>query len=120
MWFIHLLALLQKKHYIPDTAIEFILKLLAVFFAVLCRLYPVISPVVDTFPGSLHRMRQLLKVDKGGFVRYVTCPKCDEVYRYDDSVEICGTMRKGKPCNLVVLKYLRSQLLYPTKRGGGV
>ena len=122
MWFIHLLALLQKKHYIPDTAIEFILKLLTVFFAVLCRLYPVISPVVDTFPGSLHRMRQLLKVDEGGFVRYVTCPKCDEVYRYDDAVEVCGTMRTGKPCKSCgsqILKVVQnnrgSQLLYPIK-----
>ena len=78
-----------------------------------------ISPVVDTFPGSLHRMRQLLK---GDFVRYVTCPKCDEVYRYDDAVEVCGTMRTGKPCKSCgsqILKVVQnnrgSQLLYPIK-----
>jgi len=46
-------ALLQKKHYIPDTAIEFILKPLAVFLALLCRLYPVICFVCHGLSNTL-------------------------------------------------------------------
>lgn len=122
MWFVHLLALLQKKHYIPDTAIDFLLKLLAVFFTVLRRLYPEISPVVDIFPGTIYQMRQFLKLGKGTFVRYVTCPKCSKVYKYDDCVETCGRMKKSKPCRLCGSQLLKTvqtcsgaQLLYPIR-----
>lgn len=98
LWLIHLLALLQRKHYIPDSAIDFLPKLLSTFFSILCQFYPEISPVVYSFPVTLYRMRQLLNIQEGSFIRYVTCPECSEVYKYDDCIETCGSTKKGKKC----------------------
>lgn len=122
IWLIHLLALLQKKHYIPDTAIDFLLKLFATFLSVMCRFYPEISPIVNSFPGTLYRMRQILKIQEGSFIRYVTCPECSEVYTYDECIETCGSTKKGKKCKLCgshLLKLVQTRsgarLLHPIR-----
>ena len=49
VWFVNLLALLQRKHYIPDTAINLFLKLLFIFLTLLSQLYPAMSEVVEVF-----------------------------------------------------------------------
>ena len=116
LWIIHLLALLQKKNYIPDTAIDF---LLLPLFHVLCRFYPEISPIVS---GTLYRMHQILKIQEGSFVRYVTCPECSEVYKYDDCIVICGRTKKSKKCKSCGSRLLKvvqtrsgAQLLHPIR-----
>lgn len=121
-WFIYLLALLQRKHFIPDTAIEFFLRLLSVLFAALARLYPALVAFVTIFPRSLYQMRRFLKLEKNSFVRYVTCPKCSEICKCEDCVEIKGTKRMSKPCSICGAKLLKTvhmankqELLYPIR-----
>ena len=48
-------------------------------------------------------MHQLLNIQEGSFVRYVTCPECSEVYKYNKWIETYGSTRKGKNASHVVL-----------------
>lgn len=107
VWFINLLALLQRKHYIPDGAIGLLLKLLWIFINLLSKLYPDLSEIVQTFPSSFYQMQRFLRVKMANFVRYTSCSHCHKIYRYDDCIEECGSNRKSKlcsDCNRLLLK----------------
>ena len=55
-WLIGFLLLLQAKHYIPDLAMNALLKFLHAFFCVLGRSSPVISSMVSSIPSSVHSL----------------------------------------------------------------
>ena len=73
LWFVHFLALLQKKHFLPDAALVMLLRFLSIFFKVLSQLSPQLVTFSEQFPPSLYKFHQLLGTRKGAFVRYVTC-----------------------------------------------
>lgn len=99
VWFVNLLALLQRKHYIPDGAINLLLKLLWIFINLLSKLYPDLSEIVQIFPSSFYQMQRFLRVKMANFVRYTSCPHCHKIYQYDECIEECGSSRTSKLCS---------------------
>ena len=114
LWFCTFLKILQKKFYLPDAAIQLLLTFLTIFFGVLKRLAPQLSPITDNFPPSLHKLEKLVGDQKESFVRYVVCGKCYEVYQYKDCKETSGVIESTKLCskrNLNFGRLCKSQLL---------
>lgn len=57
-WLVYLIAVLQRKHYISNTAVAVLLKILSLFFTVLSRMHPQLSDI-----ASLYSLRFFLKSD---------------------------------------------------------
>ena len=60
LWLVHFLALLQKKHFLPDAALVMLLRFLSIFFKVVSRLSPQLTTFSEQFPSSLYKFRKLL------------------------------------------------------------
>ena len=54
------------------------------FFAGFNTLFQTIA---NCFPHSIYRFRKLLDFDRDDFMKYVVCPNCTSLYRYDDVVQ---------------------------------
>ena len=98
LWLVHFLALLQKKHFLPDAALALLLRFLSIFFTVLGRLSPQLTGFSEQFPPTLYKFHKMLGTRKERFVRYVTCEKCSMVYKYEDCIEKVGTRILPKLC----------------------
>ena len=92
-----ILALLQRKHYIPDAAL-LLLQFLSIAFKVLGRISPQLSDINQHFPGTLYQLRKILGHSSNSFVRYVSCKKCSSVYKYSECVEKIGSRVLPKLC----------------------
>ena len=104
VWFINLLVLLQRKHYIPDGAIGLLLKLLWIFINLLSKLYPDLSEIIQTFPSSFYQMQRFKWQT---LYDNTSCSHCHKIYQYDDCIEECSSNRKSKlrsDCNRLLLK----------------
>ena len=124
MWLVNLIAHIQRKHYVLDTAVSLLLKVLSVFFFVLGRLHPELLDIAKAFPTTVYSLQKLLGVQKDMFVRYVTCPNCNTIYQYSQCIEISGTQKCSKRCSKESCKALLLRnvetpngrhLLYPFK-----
>lgn len=84
---------------VPDRGIDILLAFFKAIFQVLCELSPIIfSTAVLVFPSSFKLLKKSLSF-KDKHTKYVVCPKCDTLYRFQD----CITTRFGrviaKPCS---------------------
>lgn len=98
LWLVHFLALLQKKHFIPDAALILLLRFLTIFFKILSRISPQLVTLSQQFPPTLYKFHKLLGTRQKSFTRYVVCPNCSLVYKYEDCLEKVGTSLVPKLC----------------------
>ena len=68
---------------------------MSIFFKVLSRFSPQLVTFSEQFPSTLYKF---LGTRNDSFVRYVTCEKCSEVYKYDDCIETVGATVIPKLC----------------------
>ena len=120
LWLVFLIACLQRKHYIPDVAIEALLQIFYIFLRILSKLYTPLSEVADSFPSSVRKMQIFLGLKSAEFIKYVTCPKCSEIYTLNESIEKRGSRersRKCTACNSLLLQTIETcagkQILRP-------
>ena len=73
LWLIYFIALLQKRHCLPNAAISFLLAFLSLFLKVLSRLALQLSEISEQFPKTVYELQKRIGVHKETFVRYVTC-----------------------------------------------
>ena len=71
VWTCHFVKLLQKKHYLSDTAIQLLIAFLAILFNVLSRFAPQISKMAGYFPSTIYKLNQLVGEPNDFFVRDV-------------------------------------------------
>ena len=50
------------------------------------------------FPGSLYLVRQFLNLDRDDFNKFVVCPKCTKLYKYDSCLEMVNGRQVAKKC----------------------
>ena len=100
IWLVYCIALIQKKHFLPDSAVSFLLLVLWTFLGILGRLHPQISKLTSSFPSTLHKMHLLLSINAHheGFIRFVVCPKCNAVYHFKDCIDSSSPRKKSKRC----------------------
>lgn len=112
LWLVYFLAFLQKKHYIPDTALALLLRFLGIFFFVLSRISPQLLELSQSFPSTLHQMDKLIGSKKDGFIRYAVCSSCFSIYSIESCIAPSGSpilckkkISVRKPsCNTQLLK----------------
>ena len=66
---LHFLALLQKKYFLPDAALNLLLHFLYIFFKVLYHLSPhnQLARIVDDFPTTMYKFHKLLYAQTNSF-----------------------------------------------------
>ena len=104
LYIIYFLALLQKKHYIPNVAISLLLKFLYTIFMILSKTAPNLA-FFQHFPKSIYQMHQSLNTGMQVFQRYVVCEKCSSIYEYDNCIEISGSRKTPKLCKHKASRY---------------
>ena len=104
LWLVYFLAMLQKKHYLPDATLLLLLVYVD-FFQVLGRMSPQLSDFHQHFPCTLYQLHKILGTSKETFVRYISCQKCSSVYKYNEKV---GTRTSPKLCSNRVSRYTRA------------
>ena len=57
-WILIVILRLQAKHYIPEAALNSLIKFLFVFFSVIGRTSPYVAKIVASFPRSLYDLRR--------------------------------------------------------------
>lgn len=79
VWLVTFLLQLQAKHYIPDKAIDCLLKFLAVFFGVLGRFCGFAAVLATSFPSTLYKLRKSKMIPgTNGFTQCAfICCACD-------------------------------------------
>ncbi len=98
MWLVGFLIQLQAKHFIPDSALNLLLRFLHTFFCVLGRFCGFVAAMATQFPSTLYRLKKTLTYAHQ-FTRFVVCPKCLKLYHYEECVVISGSRRSSKVCS---------------------
>jgi hypothetical protein len=57
-----------------------------------------LAKIVTIFPGSLYSMRQFMDLDRDNFNKFVVCPKCTKLYRYDSCLTVVNNRQVAKTC----------------------
>ena len=82
IWIVYFLALLQKKHFLPNAALSLLLHFFSVFFKILGSLSHQLKQFSNHFPHTLYKFHTLLGTRQAtDFIRYVVCPGCSMVYK---------------------------------------
>ena len=98
-WIVGFFFILQSKHHLPNSAIDFLIKFMAVLLYVLGKLSPLIGRIHKHFPSSLHVMRKRF-ADDINFHRYPICPKCNTLYSsYEECIQKSGSRLTSRNCN---------------------
>ena len=61
-------------------------------FRVAGILHPTFSILADRFPSTVTKMYEYLGLNSNDFVKYVVCPKCEALYKYEE----CFVFRLGR------------------------
>jgi hypothetical protein len=59
----------------------------------------ILAKIVTIFPGSLYMMRQFLDLDRDNFNKFVVCPKCTKLYKYDSCLTTVNNKQVAKTCS---------------------
>ena len=102
VWLVPFLLQRQAKYYIPDNAIDCLLKFLAVFFGVLGHFCGFSAVLAASFPSTLYKLRNSKMIPAtDGFTRYVVCRKCRKLYLYDDCIVTRNADKLSKESNFI-------------------
>ena len=96
-WILLFLVRLQARHYIPDSALNCLLKFLYIFLRIIGRQSNFVAKLTTHFPKSIYQMKKRLGI-KEDFIRFVVCKKCYSVYNFKDCFESHGTQLLSKVC----------------------
>ena len=98
LWFIGFLLTFQAKFYVPDSAVDMLIKFLHAFFRIIYKLTgsELMEMFMKKFPPSLHMLRKDVNVDS--FTRFVVCSKCCEIYKYKECISTVGPHKLSKDC----------------------
>ena len=97
------ISLYQTLHSISDKAVTWLLKFMTVFLKFCGSFSPKLQRVYEVFPSSLYLRDKYLKINSDSIVyRYVVCPLCHALFKYDDCYEKSGTQLLTKKCQEIV------------------
>ena len=99
-WFVLFILLWQANCKISDNGLEWLLRFMFQFLHLLgvtCQCDYLVR-FCSMFPTSLYVLRQLLKLDRDDFVKYVVCPKCSSLYDPGDCTQRIGGRIVAKSC----------------------
>lgn len=99
-WLICFLIRFQSKYYIPDAAIDALLKFLYTLFLVIGRFSSNVAGITRILPKTLYSMRNVVGYNDS-FQRYVVCPRCHKLYDIPNCISRCGSIESTRNCSFV-------------------
>ena len=108
-WTLYLLLIWQSFTHLSDNGLIWLLRFLLQFLKAL-NLHisdEFLTEIIAAFPVSLYMVRQLLKIDRDNFTKYVVCPKCTKCYLYDECLEIVDGQKVARTCSHTYYKRKR-------------
>lgn len=96
-WLLLFLVRLQAKFYLPEVAIDCLLKFLYILFSIIAQNSTFVARMISNFPTSTFLLKKYIKSNET-FKRYVVCRQCYSVYGYDQCIEKHGTSLASKKC----------------------
>ena len=83
MWLVLFLLRLQSKHYVPDKAIDSLLKFLCTLFSVIGRFSELANEIAGHIPRTSYSLQRFADVARP-VERFVVCEGCNSVYKPKD------------------------------------
>ena len=98
-WLLYFLLLWQATCHLSDNGLVWLLKFLISWLKVLGVEISseVFENVLLYFPGSLYLVRQFLNLDRDDFNKFVVCPKCTKLYKYDSCLGMVDKYQRSVP-----------------------
>lgn len=99
-WFVYFLLIWQATCHLSDNGLAWLLNFLVSWLRVLGVEISneVFEKLAMSFPGSLYLVRQFLNVDRDDFNKFVVCPKCTKLYKYDSCISMINNRQVAKKC----------------------
>ena len=101
MWLVLFLLHLQSKHYIPDKAIDSLLKFLSTLFGVIGRFSQIGKEISECFPKTSYALQRYADIVRP-IKSFVVCRDCNSVYNMKDCIDRPGVSKvcdfKEFPC----------------------
>ncbi len=93
----------QSVYRVSTSAICIILLFLKTFFSMAARLLHIdkLRELANVFPRSLHLARKFLGNIRESFTKFVVCPQCHKLYRYNECWTQTGQVKETKVCSFV-------------------
>lgn len=98
-WTVGFLLIWQTRNYISDTAMNIMVNFLSNWLKVLGKFSPFVSAIGEALCTSLKELHK--RASLNSFTRFVVCPKCHKIYRFEECVTTNGENRQAKLCNYV-------------------
>ena len=100
-WFVYFLLIWQATCHLSDNGMAWLLRFLVSWLKVLGIEISneVFEKIILSFPGSLYLVRQFLNFDRDKFNKFVVCPKCTKLYKYDSCLTMVNNRQVAKTCS---------------------
>lgn len=69
---------------ISDNALDILIHILLAVINSIATVFPVLACFTLFFPKSINLLKKRLGLHDDKFTKYVVCPKCDSIYRFED------------------------------------
>ena len=99
-WTVGLLIILQARYYVPNAAVNVLIKFLSILFKVLGQSSPVAAIIEKSFFTSFNVMCKNIHHNET-FVKYIVCSSCNQIYQLDDCAYTVGSQEYSKKCTYV-------------------
>lgn len=87
LWILSSLFHLQNKFLLSNACIEKLLQLFCQIFHFVGKFNKLFENISKSFPHSMYRFWKLTEFDRDDFMKYIVCPNCTALYRYEDVVQ---------------------------------
>lgn len=106
-WMLIFLCLWSSFCSLSDNAFEMLLVFLRAVFDCMGTIFPLAASFAVPFPKSVHLLRKQLGLEQDKFIKYVVCPKCHNLYNFDDCYEHLHGRKVTKKCTFVQFPHHR-------------
>lgn len=100
---------LWSVFHIPDSAMEFLITFLKKLFHVISLSNGWFRDLASGFPSSLYYLKKKLNLLEDKFTKYVVCPKCHALYKFENCHTIVGGQNVSKRCSFIKFPNHRQQ-----------
>lgn len=101
LWLMLFLASWQSQYAITDTALTVLIKFISHFFWFLGLFDNSMAALSKLFPKSHYMLKKALGIADDDFYKYVVCPKCKSLYKYEDCFEMRSGNKVSAKCKFV-------------------
>lgn len=98
-WLFYFIYLWKCVNVISDNALSTLLHFLYNIFQLMSLQDKLLAAALHIIPTSVYMLRKFLLVDRDNFVRYIVCPNCTKMYKYDDCFIDDHTIPRLLKCN---------------------